>query len=395
MSIGSWETPLWGVILYTLMVTHLTIISVTIYLHRHQAHRALELHPLMSHLFRFWLWLTTGMVTREWVAVHRKHHARCEGPEDPHSPQRFGLMKVLWGGAVLYWRETRNRETIERYGKGAPQDWLERHLYARYDWAGPVSMLAIDLVLFGGAGVAVWAVQMIWIPLWAAGVINGLGHYFGYRNWETPDASMNLLPWGVLIGGEELHNNHHAYPGSARLSSRWWELDVGWLYIRLLAWLRVARVRRVAPRPARMVPQTEALSMEAVRAVAARRLQVLARYGREVMARVHRDELRRAAGDRRHRRLLRRTRAALLRDRMPLDEEAKRCLARVLDSSQALRTAYRYRARLHQVWHQAAHGHEQSRRDLQAWCREAESSGIEALAMFARRLSGYRLRGTA
>jgi stearoyl-CoA desaturase (delta-9 desaturase) len=395
MNTGLFDMPLWGVVLYTLAVTHLTIVSVTIYLHRHQAHRALDLHPAASHLFRFWLWLTTGMVTREWVAVHRKHHARCEGPEDPHSPQQVGLMRVLWGGAVLYRREACNCDTVERYGRGAPEDWLERRLYGRHDRAGLLLMLGIDLFLLGGAGAVVWAIQMIWIPLWAAGVVNGLGHYLGYRNWETPDASTNLLPWGVLIGGEELHNNHHAYPGSARLSARAWEVDVGWLYIRLLAWLRMARVRKVAPRPARVVRRAEALSAEAVHAVAARRLQVLARYGREVMARVHRDELQRAARDRGYRRLLRRARALVMRDRMPLDEEARCRLAKVLASSEALRTAYRYRERLHQVWREAGHGQERVLQALQMWCREAESSGIEALESFARRLAGYRLPRSA
>jgi stearoyl-CoA desaturase (delta-9 desaturase) len=240
----------WEVVLATLAMTHLTIVAVTVYLHRAQAHRALQLHPAVAHVFRFWLWLTTGMVTRQWVAVHRKHHAHCETSRDPHSPVVLGIRQVFWRGAELYMAAAKNPDDVARYGKGTPDDWLERHVYQRFSWYGVAVMLILDLLLFGVYGLTVWAVQMLWIPVLAAGVINGFGHHWGYRNFETSDASTNLSPWGILIGGEELHNNHHAFPSSARLSMRRLEFDIGWVYIRLLSWLRLARVKRVAPSPA-------------------------------------------------------------------------------------------------------------------------------------------------
>lgn len=389
MSNGMLDLPLTGYVLYTLSVTHVTIVAVTLYLHRAQAHRAVELHPAMSHFFRFWLWLTTGMVTRQWVAVHRKHHAHCEGTSDPHSPQVLGLSHVLWRGAELYRSEAAKRDTLERFGKGTPDDWLERHVYG-HGGLGVTLMLALDLVLLGVGGLSVWGIQMLWIPFWAAGVINGVGHYFGYRNFQTPDASRNIVPVGLLIGGEELHNNHHAYPHSAKLSAQRWELDIGWLYIRLLSALRLARIRSVAPPPAK---RTRAgLDVEAARAIVVARLQVLAGYGREVLARILRDELRRVP-DRRLKRQLRPVRPLLLLEEALLDEHRRRDLDRALSHSQALRTAYEFRRRLQAVWQQsAAHGPEAMLTALQEWCRQAEATGIDALSEFARRLGGYRLR---
>ena len=248
---GIWDLPWWGYIAYTLLLTHITIVAVTVYLHRHQAHRAVDLHPIISHFFRFWLWLTTAMVTRQWVAVHRKHHARVETAEDPHSPVVFGIRKVLLEGAELYRAEARDPTIAEKYGHGTPDDWLERNIYStRFEYGTPL-MLVIDLILFGPLGLSIWAIQMAWIPFFAAGVVNGLGHYWGYRNYELPDASTNFMPWGILIGGEELHNNHHAFPSSAKFSSRWWELDLGWLHIRALCALGLARVKKMAPKPMR------------------------------------------------------------------------------------------------------------------------------------------------
>jgi stearoyl-CoA desaturase (delta-9 desaturase) len=247
---GVFDLPWWGVVLVTLALTHITIASVTIFLHRHQAHRALDLQPAASHCFRLWLWLTTGMVTKEWAAVHRKHHAKCDTPEDPHSPQILGLNRVLWGGVFLYVKEANRPETLERYGTGTPDDWLERNLYSKFQSLGLILMGVIDIVLFGMVpGMLIVVTQIVWIPFWAAGVINGVGHYWGYRHWSTPDASTNILPWGILIGGEELHNNHHAYPTSAKLSYQWYEFDIGWLYIRVLETLGLARVKHVAPTP--------------------------------------------------------------------------------------------------------------------------------------------------
>jgi stearoyl-CoA desaturase (delta-9 desaturase) len=270
---GILDLPWWGYVLVTLGITHITIASVTIFLHRHQAHRALELHPLVSHFFRLWLWLTTGMVTKEWTAIHRKHHARCETEQDPHSPQIFGLSKVLWEGAELYRKESKNLDTLDHYGKGTPNDWIERNLYTPYSQFGIVVMFIVDALLFGPIGITIWAVQMIWIPLFAAGVINGIGHYWGYRNYESADAATNIVPWGILIGGEELHNNHHAFPGSAKLSSKTWEFDIGWLYIRSLEIFGFAKVKKVAPEPV-MNPDKQSVDMETVRAILVTRFHV-------------------------------------------------------------------------------------------------------------------------
>ena len=246
--LGVFQLPWWGYVLVTLGLTHITIASITIFLHRHQAHRALELHPIASHFFRFWLWLTTGMITKVWVAIHRKHHVKCDTIEDPHSPQVFGLKKVLWGGSELYRAEAKNLETIEKYGKGTPDDFLERNLYTPRTWHGILTMLIINIVLFGPIGITMWAVQMAWAPIFAAGGINGIGHYFGYRNFDTKDCSENIVPWGILVGGEELHNNHHRYAHSAKLSYKWWEFDIGWLYIRIFEVLGLARVNCIHDR---------------------------------------------------------------------------------------------------------------------------------------------------
>src|SRR5690349_17329944 len=247
----------WEIVAYTLITTHVTIAAVTIFLHRAQAHRALDLHPIVSHFFRFWLWLGSGMVTREWVAIHRKHHAKCETADDPHSPQVHGINRVLWTGVVLYVKESHYPETMERYGHGTPEDWLERNLYSKHAVLGLTIMGVVDLLLFGLVpGVLIFLAQIAWIPFWAAGVINGVGHFWGYRNWDVPapDASRNISPIGMLIGGEELHNNHHAYPASARFSIKWYEFDLGWVYIRTLETLGLARVKKEAPVPRLAAP---------------------------------------------------------------------------------------------------------------------------------------------
>ena len=273
---GLFDLPWWGYVLVALALTHVTIVSVTVFLHRHQAHRALELHALPSHFFRFWLWLTTGMVTKEWAAIHRKHHAKCETAEDPHSPQTRGLHKVLWEGAELYRAEAKNVETLQRYGHGTPDDWLERKVY-RHSILGVAIMLVIDLVAFGPLGLTIWAVQMAWIPFWAAGVVNGVGHFWGYRNYDCDDASRNLVPWGILIGGEELHNNHHSFATSAKLSAKWYEFDIGWMYIRTLSMLGLATVRRVAPRP-RFSQAKPTADFDTLQAVIAHRYDVMAAF---------------------------------------------------------------------------------------------------------------------
>lgn len=375
--------------LATLLMTHVTIASVTIFLHRAQAHRALDLHPVISHFFRFWLWLTTGMITKQWVAIHRKHHAKCETSEDPHSPQILGIRKVLWEGAELYRSEAANSETLKRYGHGTPDDWLEDHLYTRYDRLGVTLMLFIDLALFGIAGFTVWAIQLLWIPFWAAGIVNGLGHYWGYRNYEPRDASTNLLPIGLVIGGEELHNNHHAFPSSAKLSNHWWEFDIGWLYIRILTILRLAHVKKIA-----LVPQQlrdkQAIDLDTLRAVVLGRLYVMADFGRNVVAPVLREELRKADDSRR--RVLKRTKVLLLREEARLDDRDRARLRSVLDMSQALCTVYEFRMSLQSLWNRTTVSHEKLLASLQDWCMQAEASGIQVLQEFAQSLRGYSVR---
>jgi stearoyl-CoA desaturase (Delta-9 desaturase) len=383
---GLLDLSLWGYIIAALLLTHITIASVTIFLHRHQAHRALELHPMVSHFFRFWLWLTTAMNTKEWVAVHRKHHAKCETREDPHSPQVLGLNKVLWQGAFLYHREAKDTDSLDTYGKGTPEDWVERVLYTPFSVLGVILMLVIDIVLFGLAGILIWVTQMVWIPFWAAGVINGIGHDWGYRNHECPDASTNIIPWGVLIGGEELHNNHHAYSSSAKFSSKWWELDMGWMYICLLERIGLARVKKVAPKLV-IGPTRPMVDMETLRAVLTHRFQVTSRYGKEVLAPVLREELHEAnpAG----RRLLKRARKLLVRDESLLDEVSKGVLETVLRGSQSLKTVYSHKQRLQEIWKGSNLSQESLLHALQEWCRQAEAAGIQGLRDFAFRLRGY------
>ncbi len=386
MFTGVLDLPWWGYVVYTLVVTHITIAGVTIFLHRHQAHRALDLHPLPSHFFRFWLWLTTGMVTKEWTAIHRKHHARCETPEDPHSPQIVGINKVLWGGTELYREEALNQETLERYGRGTPDDWVERNVYTRHDKHGIVVLLLINFALFGFIGITVWAVQMVWIPFFAAGVINGLGHYWGYRNFQPEDASTNIVPWGILIGGEELHNNHHAYASSARLSNRWYELDLGWLYIRTLEILGLAQVKKVAPR-IRLDTAKTRCDLATLQAVITHRYDVLAKYAKSLRrtcaAEIRELKARAVSVDRAAlKRWLRiDARALPTRERAQMDE--------VLNASKVLKTVYTMRQELTAVWQRSSASKEQLVHQLEDWCRRAEESGIAALQEFSRRLRGY------
>ncbi|WP_440996292.1 DesA family fatty acid desaturase [Arhodomonas sp. SL1] len=385
MWFGLFPLPWWGYCLFALGVTHVTIVAVTVYLHRHQAHRALELHPAVAHFFRFWLWLTTGMVTAEWVAVHRKHHARCETEEDPHSPQVLGLSRVLWQGAELYRAAAAEDRVLEEFAHGTPNDWMERNLYRRFSMLGIVLMAVIDLALFGVVGITIWAVQMLWIPFWAAGVVNGVGHALGYRNFEPADASTNLVPWGIVVGGEELHNNHHAYPQSARFALRRFELDLGWCYIRVLEVCGLARVKRVAPQV--ILAEKGEADPATVRAVMRARVHVMAFYAREVVRPILREEL--AAADARCRRLLRRARRALIREPSLVDSRHRERLEAALARSQRLETVYRYKLALRQVWSGAPRSREAALERLQAWCAQAEATGIHALEDFAARLRGF------
>jgi stearoyl-CoA desaturase (delta-9 desaturase) len=392
MFAGLLDLPWWAVVITALVLTHVTIASVTIFLHRHQAHRALNLHPVVSHFFRFWLWLTTGMITREWAAIHRKHHAKVETPEDPHSPQHYGLRRVLWRGVGLYRQEANNLATLEKYGHSTPDDWLERTIYTPHNYLGIVVMLVVDLLLFGViAGPLVWVTQVAWIPFWAAGVINGIGHYWGYRNYEVGDASTNILPWGILIGGEELHNNHHTFASSAKLSSKWWEFDIGWMYIRLMEMVGLARVKKIPPELAYKADKQH-IDMETVKAVVANRFQVMAHFAREVMRRVHREELSKVdPADREGWALLKRARRLMVRETRLLDAASSDRLQRALARSQNLRTVYAMKQKLQDIWQRSAATQDHLIHALQDWCREAEATGIQALRDFALKIQTYTL----
>ena len=381
----------WEMFAVLLVFTQLTIFAVTLYLHRSQAHRGVDFHPLVSHFFRFWTWLTTSMITREWVVIHRKHHAKVETEDDPHSPQVKGIGTVFWRGVELY-REARGmREDIAQYGKGAPDDWIERHLYTPHANLGPVALFFINTLLFGLPGVALWAIQMAWIPFWAAGVVNGLGHWWGYRNFESADTSTNLTPWAVWIGGEELHNNHHAFPSSARFSMRRWEFDIGWQAIRLMQFLRLAKVLRVAPqldiRPNISVPDADTL-----RALLSHRFQAMTDYQRNVFKPALREEAA-AAGARMRELLPKRLRRGLVDDGRWLKPDARQQLSEWVAQRPRIRTLVEHRARLAAVLEARSHDAAERLKQLQAWCHEAEASGIGALQAYAARLKGYALSG--
>ena len=385
---GLLDMPWWGYVVATLAMTHVTIASVTIFLHRHQAHRSLDLHPLPALFFRFWLWLTTRMVTKEWAAIHRKHHAKCETPEDPHSPQIHGINKVLWAGVFLYVKEARNRETISRYGHGTPDDWAERNILSAYPKSGIVIMLAADILLFGvWPGVLIWAVQMVWIPFWAAGVINGLGHYWGYRNYNCADASTNLFPWGILIGGEELHNNHHSFATSAKLSARWYEFDIGWMYIRMLEMLGLARVKKTIPTPKFGIAKARA-DFDTLQAIITCRYDVMTRYVQslKVVAQEEFSALKIQPGGKLSVKELRRWLAA---DESELAPDEKSRLAFLLQSNSRLQTVVTMRKELTALWARSTATREQLLQDLQDWIARAEKSGIQQLEDFSLRLRRY------
>lgn len=386
---GLLDLSWWQLILAALLLTHVTIATVTIFLHRSQAHRALDLHAIPFHFFRLWLWLTTGMQTRQWVAIHRKHHAKCDTEADPHSPQTRGLRKVLWEGAELYMAEAKNAQTLAKYGRGTPDDWIERNVYARFVWQGCGLMLAADVLLFGWAGIAIWGVQMMWIPFFAAGVINGLGHFWGYRNYQAADASTNIAPWGVLIGGEELHNNHHTFPTSARLSSKWYEFDLGWCYIRLLQALKLATVLRVAPVPRRLRAPRPHVDVETLQAVVAYRYDLLARFARD-LRRSYAQELARLRLASPERRRFAALRPWLRRgDVDALPAAQRQTLSEMLAHSGVLRTLVEMRAELQAIWDRSSASREQLLAQLQDWIARAEASGIMALQNAALRIRSY------
>ncbi|WP_322032290.1 acyl-CoA desaturase [Paraburkholderia sp. J76] len=379
----------WQIVLFAVVVTHITIIGVTVYLHRCQAHRALDLHPIASHFFRFWLWMTTGMLTGQWAAIHRKHHAKCETEEDPHSPQTRGIWKVLLEGAELYRAEAKNEETLRRFSHGTPNDWMERNVYTRYPILGVSIMMVIDVALFGAVGLTVWAVQMAWIPFWAAGVVNGLGHFWGYRNFNSSDASTNLLPIGIIIGGEELHNNHHTFATSAKLSNKWYEFDIGWMYIRMMQAVGLAKVKKVAPTP-RLTKGKLVADHETLQAVLSNRYEVMATYAKAVKQ-AYRQELAhlKEVGEREKYKVMRGARKWFDKEEASLNEPQKRQLPQIFANSQKLRTYIELRNELAAIWERSSASREQLLAQLQDWCHRAEQSGIKALQEFASRLRRY------
>ena len=387
---GLLQLSWWQLMLAALVLTHVTIAGVTIFLHRSQTHRALDLHPAVAMFFRIWLWLTTGMVTKEWVAIHRKHHAKCETAEDPHSPQTRGIKAVLWTGSELYMEEAKNADTLVRYGHGTPDDWIERNVFSRFSWQGVGIMLGIDLMLFGVAGLAIWGVQMLWIPFHAAGVINGIGHWWGYRNYDSPDASNNIVPWGIWIGGEELHNNHHTYPTSAKFSSKWHEFDIGWVYICTLQALGLATVLRVAPKATVAEPK-RAIDLETLHAVIANRYDLLAKYARSLKA-AHRDELQRLplSADE-HARFAGLRRVLRKGDVSQLQVTEQHLLSDLMKRSGVMKTLVEMRTELLATWGRSSASREQMLTHLQDWIQRAEASGIHALQDAALRIRSYRL----
>ncbi len=380
---GLLEWPWWKIVIYTLVLTHITIAAVTIFLHRHQAHRALDLHPIPSHFFRFWLWLTTGMVTKEWAAIHRKHHAKCETVDDPHSPVVKGIETVFWRGADLYREEAKNKETMERYGHGTPDDWVERNVYSKFQWQGVGLMLIIDLLLFGAVGGAVWAVQMLWIPITAAGIINGIGHYWGYRNFDCEDASTNISPWGILIGGEELHNNHHTFATSAKLSNKWYEFDIGWLYIRAMEIAGLATVKKTPPKP--VLNDVKVADAATLQAVITNRYEVMARYSKTLKAAFNQEvervkNLAQEFADKKQ---------WLYKDESKLDAVQKARLETLMQENSQLKTLIEMRRELSAIWARSSATSEQLLAQFQQWCQKAEQSGVKSLQEFSLRLRRY------
>ena len=382
----------WELLLVTLLLTHITIATVTIFLHRHQAHHSLELHPLVSHFCRFWLWLTTGMITKEWVAIHRKHHVKCETADDPHSPKIYGIRKVLFQGSELYRKEASDISTLETYGHGTPDDWLEHHLYAKHQYLGIGIMLTIDVILFGPIGITIWAVQMLWIPFFAAGVINGVGHYWGYRSFVTNDTSRNIVGWGVLIGGEELHNNHHAYSASAKLSSKWWEFDIGWMYIRILSLFGLAKVRKVAPK-IRTNPAKVLCDIETLQSVVYHHYEVMGRFARSL-----RETAINEVRNLRRNRTIQAKNAKGMRgaikhwlkiDESYMPEKELLALKQALQSSKVFQTIYLMRQELAVLVNKSSATKEQLVQQLETWCRNAEESDIFALQEFSHQLRQY------
>ncbi|KTD01590.1 fatty acid desaturase [Fluoribacter gormanii] len=388
MVFGYLNLSFWGYVIATLIMTQITIAAVTLYLHRNQTHRAMTLHPIVSHFFRLWLWLTTGMVTADWVAIHRKHHASSDVEGDPHSPVVFGIKKVFWEGAELYKTARKDKEMVAKYSHGTPRDWLERKIYSPHSAKGIILMLFIDLFLFGVPGITIWAIQMMWIPFHAAGVINGIGHYWGYRNFECPDAARNIFPWGFWIGGEELHNNHHTFASSAKFSVKWWEFDIGWMYIRILSFLGLAKVKKLPPKLAMEQGKLQ-VDLDTVRAVIANRFQVMSNYYKSVIRPILKQEKHSVIESKEERKLFARAGSLLRRENCLLSNKAKARLSNLLEAREQLRIVYAYKQSLQSIWLKTASSQKELIDALQQWCRQAEESGLDVLRQFAQQIKGY------
>jgi len=388
MIFGILNLSFWGYVLATVVLTQISIASQTIYLHRHQTHRALTLHPLISHFFRFWLWMTTGMVTAEYVAIHRKHHAATDVEGDPHSPVVEGIQKVLWQGAELYGQAKQDRDMIEKYAHGTPDDWIERNVYTKHSRLGVTLMLIINMLLFGIPGVSIWAIQMMWSPFWAAGVVNGLAHFCGYRNFECPDASTNLIPWGFWIGGEELHNNHHTYASSAKFSVKPWEFDIGWMYICILSFFGLAKVKKLPPQLARVEGKLH-VDLETVKAVISNRFQVMSDYYKRVVCPILSHVKQTSIENKSDKKLFQRAGVLLRSQDSLLSPRANTRLQSLLERYEQLRIVYNYRQSLQNVWLKTATSQKELVEALQQWCKQAEESGLDVLHQFAQQLKGY------
>lgn len=382
---GLFDLPWWGYVLYTFIVTQITILSVTIYLHRHQAHRALELHPVLSHFFRFWLWMTTGMVTKEWAAIHRKHHAFSDRVGDPHSPKVLGIKKVFWKGAELYQEEAKNTETMEKYGNGTPDDWLEHNVYSKYSKLGIFITLTINLILFGPIGLSIWAIQMIWIPFHAAGVINGLGHFIGYRNFENTDAATNLFPIGFWIGGEELHNNHHTFATSAKFSYKWYEFDIGWMWISIFSKFGLAKVKKVSPVPQVKKTVDNAPDFATLEAIITNRYNLMAQYAKS-LKQDYKLELAKLQHSIQNKITWSKVKKMLAKEDDQLTEEERNTIKDLIANSQIFKKIFALRAELSLLWARSNLTREELLVKLQEWCKNAEESGINKLQMFSLRL---------
>jgi stearoyl-CoA desaturase (delta-9 desaturase) len=379
-------------LIYSLITTHITIAAVTIFLHRAQAHRSLDLHAIPSHFFRLWLWLTTGMVTKEWVSIHRKHHAKCETTEDPHSPQTRGIRKVLFQGAELYRQESKNKETLEKYGHGTPNDWIEKNIYSKFSWQGVAITMILNVIIFGVFGLTIWAIQMVWIPFLAAGVINGLGHYIGYRNFDASDASTNLFPLAILIGGEELHNNHHTYPTSARLSNKWYEFDIGWLYIKILAFFKLATIKKVAPKVKLSIKDSIQICTEhTLNAIIHHRYDAMAKYKKMIISAYHEEAHKLTSQASQTYKKITDVQNLLLKERTKLSLEELEQLIEILSHSKTLHILYEMKQELAKLWEKSHNTSEQLLYNLQEWCKKAEESGMPMLANFSYRLKRYSI----